>query len=53
VEIESAGEQVRVLRRCANEMPPLREIDKGHWCSCWECEGFGGARASDPAEGEE
>jgi oligopeptide/dipeptide ABC transporter ATP-binding protein len=49
--VESAGEQVRVLRRCATEMPPLREIDKGHWCSCWECEGFTGAKESDPAEG--
>ncbi|MBN1129845.1 MAG: ABC transporter ATP-binding protein [Chitinispirillaceae bacterium] len=53
VTVESAGEQVSVLRQCAHAMPPLREIEPGHWCSCWECEGFEGAKESDPAgEGE-
>jgi peptide/nickel transport system ATP-binding protein/oligopeptide transport system ATP-binding protein len=49
--VESGGEQVRVLKRCAAEKPPLREIDKGHWCSCWECEGFGEGKETDPSEG--
>jgi oligopeptide/dipeptide ABC transporter ATP-binding protein len=49
--VDCAGEEVRVLKRCAALMPPLREIDKGHWCSCWECAGFEAARESDPAEG--
>jgi oligopeptide/dipeptide ABC transporter ATP-binding protein len=49
--VESGVEQVRVLARCAAEMPPLREVSNGHWCSCWECEGFTGAKESDPAEG--
>jgi oligopeptide/dipeptide ABC transporter ATP-binding protein len=48
--VESGGEQVRVLKRCAARMPPLREIDKGHWCSCWECKGFDGAEETDPSE---
>jgi oligopeptide/dipeptide ABC transporter ATP-binding protein len=26
----------RVLRRCVEQEPPLREIDPGHWCACWE-----------------
>ncbi|MBN1128223.1 MAG: ABC transporter ATP-binding protein [Chitinispirillaceae bacterium] len=47
--VECAGEQVRVLRRCAAEMPPLREIHKGHWCSCWECEGFKEGKETDPS----
>jgi oligopeptide/dipeptide ABC transporter ATP-binding protein len=50
IEVERAGGLVRVLRRCATERPPLREVAKGHWCSCWECDGFAGAKESDPAE---
>jgi oligopeptide/dipeptide ABC transporter ATP-binding protein len=51
VMVESSGEQVRVLKRCAAERPPLREIIKGHWCSCWECEGYAEAQETDPSEG--
>ena len=43
------GQGDRVLRRCAALMPPLREVDKGHWAACWECPGFERAPASDPA----
>jgi oligopeptide/dipeptide ABC transporter ATP-binding protein len=50
--VESAGEKVRVLKRCATEIPPLREIDKGHWCSCWECEGYNEGKETDPSEQE-
>jgi oligopeptide/dipeptide ABC transporter ATP-binding protein len=50
--VESGGKQVRVLRRCAAEMPPLREIKKSHWCSCWECEGFMDGKGTDPSEPE-
>jgi oligopeptide/dipeptide ABC transporter ATP-binding protein len=48
--VESAGERIRVLTRCATEVPPLREIEKGHWCSCWECEGFMEGKETDPSE---
>ena len=51
VEIDTGSEKTRVLKRCATEMPPLREIDKGHWCSCWECPGFDRGKESDPSEG--
>jgi len=47
--VECGGERVRVLKRCAAEKPPLREIDKGHWCSCWECEGFVEGKETDPS----
>jgi oligopeptide/dipeptide ABC transporter ATP-binding protein len=51
VTVESGGERVRVLKRCAAEMPPLREMSRGHWCSCWQCAGFDAAKESDPSEG--
>jgi oligopeptide/dipeptide ABC transporter ATP-binding protein len=50
VEVESGSGRVKVLEKCAAEMPPLREIEKGHWCSCWECEGFMEGKESDPSE---
>jgi len=39
VEVSCDGERCRVLRRCAERMPELREVGDGHWCSCWEVEG--------------
>jgi oligopeptide/dipeptide ABC transporter ATP-binding protein len=50
VEIDTGAEKIRVLKRCAAEMPALKEIEKGHWCSCWECEGFTDAKETDPSK---
>jgi oligopeptide/dipeptide ABC transporter ATP-binding protein len=38
IEIESAGERFRVLRKCAAEMPPLeqKQGEAGHVGACWE-----------------
>ncbi len=37
VEIESAGERVRVLRKCVAELPPLeqKQGEAGHVAACW------------------
>ena len=37
VEITTAGERVRVLRRCAMEIPPLeqKQGEEGHVAACW------------------
>jgi oligopeptide transport system ATP-binding protein len=37
VEITSAGERVRVLRKCVEEVPPLeqKEGESGHVAACW------------------
>ncbi|MGC9454549.1 MAG: ABC transporter ATP-binding protein [Phycisphaerae bacterium] len=40
----------RVLKRCASQRPPLREVRGGHWCACWEVPGFEDAPESDPSE---
>jgi oligopeptide/dipeptide ABC transporter ATP-binding protein len=44
------GQPVRVLRRCARQEPPLREVEKLHWVACWEWPGFENAPATDPAD---
>ena len=49
MEVDSAGESLRVLTRCAQSRPPLREVKPGHWCSCWECEGFAEGKETDPS----
>jgi oligopeptide/dipeptide ABC transporter ATP-binding protein len=48
--VERGGQHVRVIKRCAVQMPPLREISRGHWCSCWECEGFAEGKETDPSQ---
>jgi len=40
VEIETGPERFRVLKLCTEQIPELREIEKGHWCSCRECPGY-------------
>lgn len=51
VEIDGgAAGRVRVLKRCVDETPALREIDPGHWCSCHECPGYANGRDTNPAE---
>jgi len=39
----------RVMRRCAFEEPPLRELEHCHWASCWEIPDFENARRTDPS----
>jgi len=39
-----------VLRRCAAEEPPLREVQDGHWAACWLCPGYTQGRQTDPSE---
>ena len=46
------GRTVRVLKRCVTEEPNLREVRPGHWCACWEAEGYQGAPETDPAAAE-
>jgi oligopeptide/dipeptide ABC transporter ATP-binding protein len=41
----------KALKRCAEEMPALREVEPGHWCSCHECEGYANGRETSPVEG--
>ncbi len=48
-EITAFGEQFPVLKRCATEEPDLREVQTGHWCACWETEGYETAQATDPS----
>ncbi len=51
VDIDSADLPGKVLGRCATNAPPLLEVRPGHWCACWECEGFEKGRQTNPAEG--
>jgi peptide/nickel transport system ATP-binding protein len=50
-EIGSADGAYRVPARCATQEPSLLEVRPGHWCACWECEGFTQGKATDPSEG--
>ena len=36
------------LQRCRTREPALKEVAPGHWCACWECPGYAGARETDP-----
>jgi oligopeptide/dipeptide ABC transporter ATP-binding protein len=38
------------IERCQTTEPPLREVQPGHWCACWECPGFQNAPETDPSE---
>jgi len=50
VEIEDAAGRVRVLSRCAGQQPALLETQSGHWCSCWEAEGYSNGKQTDPSD---
>ncbi|MGA2507591.1 MAG: ABC transporter ATP-binding protein [Chitinispirillaceae bacterium] len=50
VEITSGAEKFSVLKRCAEKMPALKEIDEGHWCSCWESPGYAEGKETDPSK---
>ncbi len=41
----------RILARCATQAPPLLEVRPGHWCACWECDGFAQGKETDPSRG--
>jgi oligopeptide/dipeptide ABC transporter ATP-binding protein len=49
VTADAPGESVRVLRRCTEREPELREVCPKHWCACWEVEGYPGAPETDPS----
>src|SRR5688500_8407782 len=40
IETGAAGEQFRVLRKCAADEPALREVQHRHWAACHLIEGF-------------
>jgi oligopeptide/dipeptide ABC transporter ATP-binding protein len=48
VEIVSAGERFRVLKRCQNDEPAAREIERRHWAACHQRPGYDGAPLSLP-----
>jgi oligopeptide/dipeptide ABC transporter ATP-binding protein len=50
VEVDAGTEKIRVLKQCAESMPVLKEITKGHWCSCWECPGYTEGKETDPSK---
>jgi oligopeptide/dipeptide ABC transporter ATP-binding protein len=47
VEVDGGG--IVVLKRCASARPSLREVEAGHWCSCWECPGYAAGKETDPS----
>jgi hypothetical protein len=40
VEITSAGERFKVLKRCQADEPLLREIQTNHWAACHQIPGY-------------
>jgi oligopeptide/dipeptide ABC transporter ATP-binding protein len=51
IDIGEADAPRRVLARCAREYPRLLEVQPGHWCACWEAEGYSQGRPTDPSGG--
>ncbi len=48
VEIASAGETARVLKRCTTDEPTARELMPRHWVSCHQVQGFDQAAPTRP-----
>ena len=48
VEVPSAGEKFRVLRKCAVDEPALHEVETRHWAACHLIEGFDKAPRTQP-----
>ena len=48
VEVTSGDERLRVLKRCVEEEPLLREIQPGHWASCHQVPGYEQAQQTIP-----
>jgi hypothetical protein len=38
----------RVMRRCTDDDPPLREVKPGHWAACWFTQGHEHGQATEP-----
>src|SRR6266513_951293 len=49
IEIKSAGETAKVLRLCAQDEPPLREVKKDHWAACHFIDDFTSPPITAPA----
>ncbi len=49
--IVSDGREVRVLRKCAQQSPTLREVEDRRWVRCWEAPGFDNAPETNPGGG--
>jgi peptide/nickel transport system ATP-binding protein len=50
VDIGDMGNSRRVLARCAEQCPQLLEVQPGHWCACWEAEGYSQGKPTNPSE---
>jgi oligopeptide/dipeptide ABC transporter ATP-binding protein len=48
IEVASAGERFKVLRKCATDEPALREVQRQHWAACHLIEGFERAPVTQP-----
>jgi peptide/nickel transport system ATP-binding protein len=48
--VDETGGSRRVLSRCAKECPRLLEVGTGHWCACWEAQGYSLGKPTDPSE---
>jgi hypothetical protein len=48
VEIVSGGERFRVLRRCQNDEPTVRELSPKHWAQCHQLPGYDSAPQTVP-----
>ena len=48
VEIVSGGERFRVLRRCQNDEPTVRELGPKHWAQCHQLPGYDSAPQTVP-----
>jgi hypothetical protein len=48
VEIKSAGETFRVLKRCTVDEPNLREVSTRHWAACHQLPGYDQSPVTEP-----
>ena len=44
----SGDERLRVLKRCVEEEPLLREIEEKHWAACHQIDGYDRAQKTIP-----
>jgi peptide/nickel transport system ATP-binding protein len=49
-DIGKGGGACQVLSRCVHHEPSLLEVRPGHWCACWECEGYSQGKKTNPSE---
>ncbi|WP_428940887.1 ABC transporter ATP-binding protein [Fontivita pretiosa] len=48
IQVLSGGERFRVLRRCRDDEPLLREIQPRHWAACHQIAGYEGKPLTEP-----